>query len=171
MRVTLDSFRPLIRGVGVGALLLVLASLLVGESQPLKAGQRAPTLSARGLDGQEHDVVFATDAPTVVNVWATWCPPCLMELPEFQAAHGHYQDRVHFIGLATESSAADVTRTVARFGITYDVGRIDGAHAAAWNATALPSTYVVGVDGRVIWSVRGAIDEAVLNKHLAPLLK
>jgi cytochrome c biogenesis protein CcmG, thiol:disulfide interchange protein DsbE len=103
-------------------------------------------------------------------MWATWCPPCLAELPHFATAAAKYQGKVDFIGLAAESPPKDAEALVKRFGLPYPNVLIDGATQTRWNARALPSTYLVDKDGVVRWSVQGAIDGDLLADKIEEAL-
>lgn len=163
--------RTVVRLIGVAGLLALLVYSLVGGERPLDEGVPAPPVEGlRRLDGSLGSLQLAQGRPIVVNIWATWCPPCLQELPMFATAAKSYGSAVGFYGLAVDSNRDQMKQLVARMGITYDVAEIDGATSHAWNATALPSTYIVDGRGRIRWSVRGAIDRETLDEHLAPLL-
>lgn len=166
-----EIFRGGVRLVGVAGLLALLVYSIVGGREPLDQGVPAPPVEGlRRLDGSLGNLELAQGRPIVVNIWATWCPPCLQELPMFAAAAKEHGAAVGFYGLAVDSNRQQVLALVARMGITYDIAEIDGATSRAWNATALPSTYILDGAGRIRWSVRGQIDRATLEKHLAPLL-
>ena len=162
--------RVVIRVVGLAALLGILVTILLGGDAPLPVGADAPRVAVRFLDGREATLVPVGDTPLVVNVWATWCAPCLQELPDFVAAAEAYAGRVRFIGLAIESAPADVARVVSLRHIPYDIAMMSDPGAHAWNATALPSTYILDASGKVRWSMRGATSRSVLDAQLAPLL-
>jgi thiol-disulfide isomerase/thioredoxin len=163
--------RGVLRLAGIAALLGLLVWIMVGTQRPLEEGRLAPPVeNARGLDGKVGNLSLVRGQPVVVNIWATWCPPCLQEMPEFARASERYRGRVTFYGLAVDSPRPHVLQLVERMGIPYEIAEIDGATARAWNASSLPSTYILDGEGRIVWSVRGAIDGAVLDKRLAPLL-
>ncbi|MBI1945432.1 MAG: TlpA family protein disulfide reductase [Deltaproteobacteria bacterium] len=163
------AFRFILRVVGVAGLLALLAIALYGAGQPLAPGTPAPPVHrARLPDGRLADLRFG-DRPTVVNIWATWCPPCLAELPELVEAQRAWGDRVTLVGLAADSDRAQVLAIIDRFDIPYQVAEIDGRTAAAWNATSLPSTYLVDASGTVVWSTRGQVDRATLDRELGEL--
>lgn len=160
------------RVVGMAVLLgiLVLALLDTGTG-PLPEGSPAPpVVNARNLDGRLGAIAFAHGKPTVVNIWATWCPPCLQEMPAFARVSQKHRGQVRFVGLAADSAVEDVRAVVERLAIPYDIARIDSATVRAWNATSLPSTYVIDGHGHVVWSKRGAIDEELLDRQLAPVV-
>lgn len=164
------AFRIVLRVVGVSALLALLVVILLDVGQPLSPGTPAPPVEgARLLDGRTGTLRFG-GRPTVVNVWAAWCAPCLAELPDLVASHRGFGDRVQFVGLATESDHEAVVALVQRFGVDYDVAEIDERTAHLWKVTSLPSTYLVGADGRIAWSTRGQLDRATLDAEIGKLL-
>ncbi len=163
-------FRIALRTVGIAGLLGILVAILVGHGAPLEEGDKAPAVTATGLDGAAVDVGLGDGRLTVVNIWGTWCPPCLQELPELVKAAHRYEGKVRFVGLALESRREDVVRVAGNLAIPYDLARIDGPTAARWHADAVPDTYIIDGKGIVRWSVAGGIDGAILDEHLAPLL-
>ncbi len=160
-----------LRVVGLLGLLAFSLHLLMGGGPPLEPGAPAPPVRGlRRLDGSLGSLALAQGRPLVVNIWATWCPACVQELPMLAAAARAHGDAVGFYGLAIDSSRSQMKQLIERMGVGYDMSEIDGATAHAWNATALPSTYILDGQGRIHWSVRGAIDRSTLEEHLAPLL-
>lgn len=150
--------RWLLRGVGVAALLALLVLIMVGGGRPLAAGVAAPRTVGTTIQGQPFDLASWKGHTVVVNVWATWCGPCLQELPEFEALSQTWEPRgVRFVGLAADSPPADIPRMVERTGVTFPVLPINGLVQRAWNVSAFPSTFIVAPDGHVAWSVRGAV--------------
>ena len=105
----------------------------------------------------------------VVNLWATWCGPCRLEIPGFNKIYQDYRARgVEFVGLTTENpeeSSETVRDFVEEFGMTYRVAWGDRETLLklfAWSATqrpgrstAIPQTFVVAADGQVVLHVRG----------------
>jgi cytochrome c biogenesis protein CcmG/thiol:disulfide interchange protein DsbE len=154
-----------LRLVGVAAMLALLVTILLGGGPPLDAGAAPPPLAGTTLDGGRLDIADFRGDLVFINVWATWCAPCLMELPELAAAAQRHKD-VHFVGLLADGGegAADV---VARFGIPYPNVLITDEGERAWNVDSLPASFLLGKDGRVLWSVRGAINGHVVDDVLA----
>ncbi|MFL6337454.1 MAG: TlpA family protein disulfide reductase [Pyrinomonadaceae bacterium] len=105
----------------------------------------------------------------VVNLWATWCGPCRVEIPGFNKIYEDYRERgVEFVGLTAEDPE-DAVETVREFvremRMGYRIGWIDKPTIltlANWNTTptrpgafAIPQTFVVAADGHVVLRVRG----------------
>ena len=105
----------------------------------------------------------------VVNLWATWCGPCRLEIPGFNKIYEDYRARgVEFVGLTAEDpeeASEKVSQFVGEFGMSYRVGWIDKPTVltlATWNTAptrpgsfAIPQTFVVAGDGHVVLRVRG----------------
>jgi cytochrome c biogenesis protein CcmG, thiol:disulfide interchange protein DsbE len=165
----MGAVRVAIRMVGMAAILALVFFVLVGDQHPLEQGTPAPPTQLRMLDGNIVDVPFVDAQPMFVNLWATWCPPCLQEMPELQKASERYAGRVRFVGFAVQSKPADIRAIVQRFGVTYPVGEVVGS-GEAWHADSLPSSYLVGTDGKVLWSIKGAIDGKTIDQALGAVL-
>ena len=151
-----------IRVVGVCGLLAILVVSMLGGSPPLSKGKPAPLTQGMTLDGGAFDLRAWQGQWVFVNVWATWCGPCLQELPDLAATAVKWP-QVRFVGLAADSPRADIDVVAARFGLPYPVVPIDGALQLAWNANALPSSFLVAPDGTIAWSGVGALDARSLD--------
>ncbi|MCC7070819.1 MAG: TlpA family protein disulfide reductase [Deltaproteobacteria bacterium] len=163
------AFRVVLRTVGVAALLALLVVVLVRPGQPLAPGTLAPPVQgARLLDGRLATLRFG-DKPVVVNFWATWCPPCVAELPALDEVQRAWGDRVTVVGLATQSERVQVQAAVKRFALGYQIAEVDDRTTRSWRVSSLPSTFLVGTDGRVAWSTSGQVDRATLERELAKL--
>lgn len=167
----MSAARTVIRVVGVAALLALLVIILIGGGQPLGAGTLAPTTRGTTIDGTPFDLQAWRGHVVVVNVWATWCPPCLQEMPGFADAARRWDALgVRFVGLAADSPAEHIPRLVEKLQIPYPNLPIDSATQRAWNATALPSTFILRTDGTVAWSVRGAVHGHELDEALRDIV-
>lgn len=141
--------------------------------QPLE--QVARVLAAAefpGLDGRRWAIKQWQGKVVVVNFWATWCPPCLEELPEFIELSRHYEGRgVQFVGIAVDETR-NVRDFAARLGIPYpillgQVGGVELAQRAGNRFGALPYTIVLDRQGKV----RAVQDGAIPRGKLQPILE
>jgi thiol-disulfide isomerase/thioredoxin len=110
----------------------------------------------------------------VVNFWATWCVPCVEEIPTLSKVHAAADGRVAFVGLGIDSPA-NIAGFNDRFKPSYPLlaagsGGTELARVLGDEAGALPFTVVLGPDGRVIASHLGKVDAAMLDGWLQPYL-
>ena len=110
----------------------------------------------------------------VVNFWATWCVPCVQEIPTLSKAHADAGGRVAFVGLGIDSPS-NIVGFNDRLKPSYPLlvagaGGTELARALGDDAGALPYTVVIGPDGRVIASHLGKVDDAMLQRWMQPYL-
>ncbi len=128
---------------------------------------RLPQLEAAGV------VEYAnySDRPLVINFFASWCPNCIGEMPEFERAHRLLGDRVAFLGVSQSDSRSASIDLAHETGITYDTA-IDprGEFFFAVGAVGMPTTIFVRPGGEIAEVWVGALDEDALlelvSKHL-----
>jgi cytochrome c biogenesis protein CcmG/thiol:disulfide interchange protein DsbE len=111
------------------------------------------------------------DAPMVVNFFASWCPPCIGEMPDFEAVSQDLGDRVDFFGLAVTDRPEDASRIVEETGVTYPWSRdIRGDIAGAAEVVQMPTTMFISADGTIEAFHAGAVDQeklrALIEEHL-----
>lgn len=131
--------------------LALLAVVLAATA--LDIGDAAPPLA--GITWVKGQAVESKGAVTVVEFWATWCPPCKASIPhlsKLQKAHG---DKVRIVGLSNEERAV-VEPFIAAQGeaMAYRVGIVDEADQARWRGdrTDIPFAYLVDAGGTVLWT-------------------
>lgn len=149
--------------------------VLAAQSLPpgREAPPRLPSLVLPDLAGQEQALRATPDEITVLNFWATWCVPCLKELPELVALHHQWQERgVRVVGAAIDSGTpADVRAFAARQGMDYAL-RLGTQQWARghFGIFGLPVTLVVDRHGqirqRLIGPQTGAQFEAAIRLYL-----
>jgi len=135
-------------------------------------GGTAPAWTMPDLEGRAVASTNFLGQVVVLNFWATWCPPCLRELPELKAFHqAHAADGVVVIGAATdEGGATQLKPFVARHRVNYPVLLADPGVQMAFGVTSLPSTWILGRDGRVAARYLGALTREELERAVIPLL-
>ena len=130
--------------------------------------------SLRDATGRERAMAEHRGKVVVVNFWATWCVPCVQEIPAFSKANAEAAGRVAFVGLGIDSPS-NIAAFAERLKPSYPLlvagaGGTDLARAFGNPSGALPYTVVIGPDGRVVQSHLGRVDEATLQQWLAPYL-
>lgn len=91
-----------------------------------------------------------------LNFWATWCPPCVAEMPDLQGLYDKYKDKVAFFFISNETS--DVTKQfMLKHNLKLPVYRMTAkAVPEAFYSNAIPATFVISQDGQIIISRKGA---------------
>lgn len=125
-----------------------------------------PALQVSTLDGKVFDLAAERGKWVIVNYWATWCVPCIKEMPaisRFVAAHKN----VAAIGLAyDDSDIADIKAFVASHPVVYPIAQVtlDKPLKNFDEPRGLPTTYVIRPDGTVAKSIVGPVTEASLSE-------
>lgn len=121
----------------------------------------------RGLvDGVQPEVLgdLLGDRPIVLNFFASWCAPCIEEMPDLETVHQDLGDDVLFVGLAYLDGAARARETVETTGVTYPTyADVDGDALLFFESVAMPTTVFVAPDGEVLDVNSGELDEGKLR--------
>lgn len=109
----------------------------------------------------------------VLNLWATWCPPCRKEMPGFINLYKKYKDKgVEIIGVAFDENGATVVPPfIKALGVNYPIYLDGGDIGSAYDLKAYPTTLVYGRDGKVVNKHLGYLSEEDLDNELGNLLK
>ena len=126
------------------------------------------------LDGEILTLEGLKGQVVLVNAWATWCAPCVLEMPGFQRVYEDYRDQgFTVLGISRDEGSPDLVRAFLKEkGITYPV-------AMAWQASlegfgeigGLPTSYLLGKDGNIKHRVEGLFTEPALRLAIKNLLE
>ncbi len=142
------------------ALIVLLAAGLVW------AGERVE-LELPDLDGKPHDIAQYRGKWVIVNYWATWCPPCITEIPELVAFHARHAERdAVVVGVNTESLDTQLLRDfVAELEINYPILRENPERMSPFSRMfGLPTSYIIGPDGTLVERHNGPVTAAQLER-------
>lgn len=131
-------------------------------------GAQLPALSLGRLDAGEKSLAEFAGRPLVLNLWATWCPPCLREMPALQRAQQQYPG-VHFVFANQGESRDKVQRFLALKGLSLDNVLLDegGALPRHFQQRGLPSTFFFDADGTLVEARTGELSDASIAQRMA----
>jgi peroxiredoxin len=161
--------RAPVRAGAIGLALALLVGPATGAEEPsetlrltrLTATEPAAPFSVVTPDGSTLALGDLLGKVVVLNFWATWCDPCLEEMPAMERVARTYRDRgLVVLAVAVDREGASVVAPfLKRLGLTFPVG-LDSQHAVArlYRVWALPSTIIISRKGIALFSVQGARD-------------
>lgn len=138
-------------------------------------GFLAPDFTLETLDGETVTLSDLRGQVVIVNLWATWCGPCRLEMPAFKKAYEEYKDRGLVI-LAVNSTSQDTVSAVETFVAEYQLSftvlmDYKGVAARLYKLSALPTTFFIGRDGVIRRAVVGGpLAESTLRAEIESLL-
>ncbi len=125
-----------------------------------RQGTPAPRFELHDARGELHRLADSLGRVTLVNFWATWCPPCVHEIPSMNRLAGAYdQDDFAIVSINFKESAEHILQFMQRVEVDFPVlVDADGAVSAQWGVFAFPSSFILDHEGRVRYSVNTAIE-------------
>lgn len=129
--------------------------------------------TATTLDGRTVRLSSLRGQPVVLNFWASWCPPCRAEAPDFERVHQAYRDKgVVILGVNTSDQTSKAQAFLTETGVSYP-NLLDDRNqlATQFNATSLPTTIFIDREGHVVKRRLGAINAQQLATQIDDLLR
>ena len=143
--------------------LLLVACLLAAPAYAAMPAQ--PSLKVTTLDGKPYDLSAQRGHWVIVNFWATWCVPCIKELPEISQFVTSHPD-IRAIGIAyDDTDPADIRAFLDKHPVSFPVAQVtmDKPLTDFDEPRGLPTTYLIGPDGKVAKHSTGPITPAALS--------
>ena len=149
------------------------SSVELGVVQPgsPEPGGQAPDFALRDMD---REIVRLSDfrgKPIVLNFFASWCVPCLVEMPLIQDAHLRAEEAGYVVlGIAVQDSRGALRSLSESMGLTFPMV-LDGDNSVglAYHVVGPPATFFIDENGKVVSVVAGTIEEEALQQELAKL--
>ncbi len=140
---------------------------------PAEVNYAAPELSLKDVQGTSSSLADLRGQVVLVNLWATWCPPCKEEMPTLQAYYEKHKDQ-NFVIVAINDGdpQQDVVKFVQDYRLTFPVW-LDPTYDAtdrAFNTSNLPSSFVIDREGVVRLRWVGGITATSLETYVTPLI-
>lgn len=138
------------------------------EPEPEQNLQKAPDFTVIDADGNSVKLSDMEGKPVVLNFWASWCPPCKSEMPEFDKVYQELGDAVQFMMVDLTDGQRETAEIGAAYveeqGFTFPVYFDTGQEASyTYGIRSIPTTLFIDVDGYVVTGAQGMIDEETLR--------
>jgi len=140
---------------------------------PNEIDQPAPELTLFDLDGNEVSLSDFVGQVVLLNNWATWCPPCRQEMPEFKAYYEKYEDKgFQIVAIEAGQPEAEVRAFVEEQGLEFVI-LLDPENQSliTFQNNTLPNSWVIDKRGYLRMTWLGAINYPTLEKYVTPLLE
>ena len=147
---------------------------VAGASEPVRANPLA-LYEARlpGLDDQEFSLSTLKGRPVVVNFWATWCAPCVQEMPHLDGMAKELPE-IRFVGIGIDT-AANIAQFVAKLPVSYQLlvaghAGISMVRELGNSAGGLPFTLLFDANGSIFDSILGLVEPSDLRQRIERLV-
>jgi cytochrome c biogenesis protein CcmG, thiol:disulfide interchange protein DsbE len=168
--------------LGIGCLVLgalLFESSLVALGPPTKSSRatlvnkKAPQIARKDLSGNTIDLRAYRGKVVLLDFWATWCAPCLIEMPIFTKWQQQYGPQgFQVISISMDDDAAPVQKVLAKAHVNYPVAMGDAALGERYGGVlGLPLTYLIDGDGVIRARFQGETNPAVIEKQLKLMLQ
>lgn len=144
------------------------ASANADRSKLVSAVDR-PELRVKTLDGVMFDLAEQRGKWTLVNYWATWCGPCIQEMPELSALAA-MREHIRVVGLAYDEASEDELRAfLKKHPVTYPIARIDVYEPPKdfGAPRGLPTSWLIAPDGQLARKYTGPLTASMLDEDIA----
>lgn len=130
------------------------------DLQPWTGTNPPPPIELRTLDGQPFQLAQLRGKVVLVNFWATWCEPCVEEMPSMQQLRARLAGKpFEIIAVNNQEGEARIRGFLKKVPIDFPIVRdTDGGVTRAWKARIFPSSYIVDAEGKIRYVMAGAID-------------
>jgi cytochrome c biogenesis protein CcmG, thiol:disulfide interchange protein DsbE len=122
--------------------------------EPVRVGGTAPEFQALTVEAPfiEKRLADYADNVVIVNIWATWCAPCVVEMPSLEALHRRYaKDGLRIVGVSVDApgSMEQIREFRNRLGLTFEILHDAADIRATYQTAGVPESFVIGRDGRI----------------------
>jgi len=154
-----------------------ITSFLEGEGQQIVqtlVGDAAPDFTLPTLSGQPTSLSAYRGQVVLVNFWATWCPSCIAEMPDYERAyqqHGQGQGEFMVLGVNLQESHEQASQFAAGLGVTFPVLLDEDGNVTTrqYQATGMPASFIIDQQGQIFYRHLGPMSGETLAAKLAEL--
>lgn len=158
--------------LAVGGLIVYLQRPGVPDQPQQQSLDAAPDVELVMFDGSTRTFDHYAGTPLVANFWGSWCPPCVVEMPILEESFQKYSPQVAFIGIDTQDSRDNALETIELTGVTYEMADDrDASLFEAFGVFAMPTTFFLDEEGRIVRRHSGAIASSQLEEAIEQLIE
>jgi cytochrome c biogenesis protein CcmG, thiol:disulfide interchange protein DsbE len=151
--------------LGFGLLNKGESRVAIGDPVPDKA---LPVLGGEG----QGEIADYRGRWVLVNLWASWCPPCREEAPALERFHRRQRDRLTVLGINVQDNSSDALAFLESYGATYPQLRsVGNERSEAFGSTGVPETFLVDPRGRLALIKLGPLDDRFLAEQVVPIVE
>ena len=150
------------------------AKPVADSTPPTTGGKPAPAFTLQDLDGKNISLSDFRGKVVILDFWATWCPPCIKEIPDFIELYEKYKDKgFAMLGISLDQAGISVVKSFAqKYKINYPIMMTDGQVDKAYGGiTSIPTTFIIDPAGNMQKKYVGYIEKAVFEADIKTLLE
>lgn len=131
-----------------------------GRRTPADKREKAADFSLKDISGRTVSLSAMRGKVVILNFWATWCPPCVAEMPSLNKLYGHMKSRgLEVVAVSIDRSADDVKEFIGKKGFTFTVLVDDGRSIARrYKVFSTPTTFLIDKNGNIVERFFGDYD-------------
>lgn len=146
-------------------LLIFLAAPALAARMPVVAGLQAPEFTRPGFSGQPVTLGAYRGKVVILDFWASWCPPCLREMPSLISLQKQYDGKLQVIGVSMDDRSDAAKAVTKRFNFNYPLLMGDAKLGSLYGGIlGLPVVFLIGRDGKVLEVWRGGLKPGELDR-------
>lgn len=136
-------------------------------------GQYAPNFETEYLNGEKFVLYDLRGTPVVLNFWATWCPPCVREMPALQKLYEENNGKIIVVGVNMQENKGTIDKFLnRRVNVTYPIVLDkDGKIIESYNIIVKPTTFFIDKNGMIADKKLGELSEKEIRERAAKLLE
>lgn len=117
----------------------------------IQVGMQAPDFTLRKPTGESFNLYEQRGKPVFLNFWATWCAPCIAEMPDMQKLQNTMADSIHIVGIDLRETRSQVLRFVMQYGYTWTfILDSTGEVSSTYEVTGIPKSFFIDAKGEIV---------------------